>query len=54
MRQVPNHVFDEMLAVTKAFNDRVKPDSLRYINAVRRASRLHKKLLKLRDGQKQD
>jgi hypothetical protein len=46
MRTIPDSVFDEMVAVTKAVRE--LPGSLKYINGIRRAYLLHKKLLKIK------
>jgi hypothetical protein len=48
MRTIPNSVFDEMIAVTQAVRE--PPGSLKYINGIRRAYLLHKKLVKINDN----
>lgn len=47
MKQIPDYIFNEMLAITKVFAERVPTTSTKYINAVRRASILNKKMQKL-------
>lgn len=48
MKTIPDNVLDEMIAITKAIRE--PPGSIKRSNAERRAVRLHKKLLKLKEN----
>lgn len=44
MIQIPKYIFDEILSISKVLNRSLDPNSLRHRNAIRKASKLHKKL----------
>jgi len=48
MKAIPDYILDEMIAVTRAIRE--PPGSIKRANAERRAARLHKKLLKLKEN----
>lgn len=47
MKTIPNNVLEEMIAITKSIRD--PPGSIKRANAERRASKLYKKLLKIKE-----
>ena len=46
MKQIPDYIFNEMLAITKVFADRAPANSTKHINAIRRGAILNKKMQK--------
>ena len=46
MKQIPDYIFNEMLAITKVFADRTPTNSTKHINAIRRGVILNKKMQK--------
>jgi hypothetical protein len=50
MKQIPDSVFKEMMAITGAMKD-MKANSTKCANTIRKANLLHKKLQKLKDKQ---